>query len=495
MKKMLTLILSLLLLFVTTIPAAVAEEYPPMKLQWAGYGSVPADDDPVKLLLEDKFNVTFEMIATPDADLSAYNLLLSSEPDFDVLAISVGSGQGREVFNTLIDQEMIRSFPIEWLEEYMPTWMAKIKAMTGLTMEEIETQISRDGKVYGLPCVTWMVCMPYGEAIRQDWLDNLNLEMPHDLESYIEVIRAFTFNDPDGNGVNDTYGLNGGHWSSYNFLLGCFGIVRGAYWVQEDGSVIYTNATENYKEALKCLQTLYTDGTIDPESLTDDRAKQRDKWANGIVGICQDALPNMMFGIPDSVIKNNAAAKWSYIPALENGGAYTDWVDLMDSMAACAFGYNATDEEVIRIMQIKEYIAANPEVKNLADFGVKDVDWTLDENGVAKSLGTGYIGSGYFFAYYPFTAAEDLTILPGFEAAEEVAVNVKRLYSGQNFILSTPCEARNWYGADVSTIANEYYTKAIQGNINIDETWDAYVKSLNDAGLDKILAEYEELLK
>ena len=86
-------------------------------------------------------------------------------------------------------------------------------------------------------------------------------------------------------------------------------------------------------------------------------------------------------------------------------------------------------------------------------------------------------------------------MLPGFEAADEVAANVKRLYSGQNFILSTTCEARNWYGADVGTIASEYYTQAIQGKINIDETWDDYVKSLNDAGLDKILAEYEELLK
>ena len=43
--------------------------------------------------------------------------------------------------------------------------------------------------------------------IRQDWLDNLGLKMPTTIEELKEVARAFTEDDPDGNGQNDTYGL------------------------------------------------------------------------------------------------------------------------------------------------------------------------------------------------------------------------------------------------------------------------------------------------
>ena len=44
--------------------------------------------------------------------------------------------------------------------------------------------------------------------IRQDWLDNLGLEIPTTFDELLEVIRAFTEDDPDGNGENDTYYAN-----------------------------------------------------------------------------------------------------------------------------------------------------------------------------------------------------------------------------------------------------------------------------------------------
>ena len=45
--------------------------------------------------------------------------------------------------------------------------------------------------------------------IRQDWLDNLNLEVPKTLDELESVLYAFTNDDPDGDGQNNTYGLGG----------------------------------------------------------------------------------------------------------------------------------------------------------------------------------------------------------------------------------------------------------------------------------------------
>lgn len=54
--------------------------------------------------------------------------------------------------------------------------------------------------------------------IRQDWLENLGLSQPKTIDELINVIEKFTTDDPDGNGVDDTYGL--GVTGALTFLQG-----------------------------------------------------------------------------------------------------------------------------------------------------------------------------------------------------------------------------------------------------------------------------------
>ena len=66
--------------------------------------------------------------------------------------------------------------------------------------------VTIDGAMYGLPDPGAMP-MTDGLVIRQDWLDKLNLKAPTTLDEFMTVAKAFTANDPDGNGKNDTYGF------------------------------------------------------------------------------------------------------------------------------------------------------------------------------------------------------------------------------------------------------------------------------------------------
>lgn len=45
-------------------------------------------------------------------------------------------------------------------------------------------------------------------VIRKDWLDNLGLSIPETPEELLEICRAFTEDDPDGNGKDDTWGIS-----------------------------------------------------------------------------------------------------------------------------------------------------------------------------------------------------------------------------------------------------------------------------------------------
>jgi multiple sugar transport system substrate-binding protein len=59
-----------------------------------------------------------------------------------------------------------------------------------------------DGKYYAIPTST----QAFNLYIRKDWRDNLGLENPTTWDEVVEVTKAFTFDDPDGNGADDTFG-------------------------------------------------------------------------------------------------------------------------------------------------------------------------------------------------------------------------------------------------------------------------------------------------
>src|SRR5690606_4777870 len=44
--------------------------------------------------------------------------------------------------------------------------------------------------------------------IRMDWLDALGLSLPKTTEELLDVAHAFAHQDPDNNGINDTFGIN-----------------------------------------------------------------------------------------------------------------------------------------------------------------------------------------------------------------------------------------------------------------------------------------------
>ena len=68
------------------------------------------------------------------------------------------------------------------------------------------------------------------------------------------MIKRFTFDDPDQNGKDDTYGMGcaGLHpdpmVSHFYYVFGAFG-VEPSQWQEIDGTVQYSNVTEGYKEA------------------------------------------------------------------------------------------------------------------------------------------------------------------------------------------------------------------------------------------------------
>ena len=61
-----------------------------------------------------------------------------------------------------------------------------------------------------------------GLIVRQDWLEALDMEYPTTKDEVLEFAKAVTFNDPDGNGKDDTYFMTGGGEGKGWGMLGGF---------------------------------------------------------------------------------------------------------------------------------------------------------------------------------------------------------------------------------------------------------------------------------
>ena len=142
-----------------------------------------------------------------------------------------------------------------------------------------------DGAIGGVPRLL-NVPSSHVVSIRKDWLDNLGLEEPKTLEEYTEVMRAFTFNDPDKDGKNDTYGLSAAGYSYLSFLMGAFGASSERdYFLNDDGTITTNAISEEYRDALRYLNSIYTEGLIDPELFTCTYEQAQAKWGRGEMGI------------------------------------------------------------------------------------------------------------------------------------------------------------------------------------------------------------------
>ena len=122
-------------------------------------------------------------------------------------------------------------------------------------------EASYNGKMYCLPRSRNIARAGFG--YRHDWLEKLNLAEPTDWDSFKEMLKAFSTQDPDGNGEDDTFGLAFDAWSgTYDNILFAWLGVPNQWGLDKDGNLIYKVETEEWKNALKEIHELYDLGYI-----------------------------------------------------------------------------------------------------------------------------------------------------------------------------------------------------------------------------------------
>ena len=108
------------------------------------------------------------------------------------------------------------------------------------------------------------------------------------------VAKAFTFDDPDGNGKDDTYGFcafidgsgiaQAGFGPRFDFIYGAYG-VAGVWNLSSADAVDLNVRNPNFMKATQFIKTLNDEKVIDPDWPTLKKDEFRARWKQGKCGM------------------------------------------------------------------------------------------------------------------------------------------------------------------------------------------------------------------
>ncbi|EKN65197.1 extracellular solute-binding protein [Neobacillus bataviensis LMG 21833] len=495
------------------------------------------DGNYVQKRLEKQFNIKIKNTKQDTWNADQVNLMVASGDLPDTFAFTTGGKSAQELY----DSGLTRTIPKEMLEKYAPRYMKmlsenapgiKMNLKPGTDNEYLQL-IGQYDHVDGLA---------WGPTFRLDWLEKLGIKPPgeikqvgpsggrekiyytdgaYTIQEVEDILKAFTFNDPDGNGKNDTYGLspynNQIHWSAT--LMGAFGIAPD-FTMMEDGKLVKTEVSKKYKEFLKLMAKWYKMGLIDPEFTTLDNNKSWEKYKQGKIGyyIAQPSYiamddwakgraPQNIVEDPNSTAKLLATAPEIGKDGQQGEGAYIPVGNLADAFYVSK---KVTDEQLARILQVFDYINFDNDARwtLYGEVGVHS-DWEGTPEKSALKVRPEFAeqeGNSGFWAYNFRTYDKErvswfqseYTMKVKNELYARDDVKEKMLIRPYKYDLLNETKIKDVekrYKGQLTTIVDEFRMKAIVGEVNIDKEWDKYVENWMNNGGKETLAELDKAPK
>lgn len=361
--------------------------------------------------------------------------------------------------------------------------------------QDMRNSASIEGKLYGVPLQKQIA--RNGVVIRKDWLDKLGLPVPKTTDELMEVAKAFTEQDPDGNGVKDTTGFMDRSdlvFGAFKTLSSYFG-TPSVWSVSEDGKVTPEFESEGYIKTMDYMKELYDNGYINQDFAVTAKTDQQQNFAQGKAGIYVGALfdsknlLNLAAGIQDDM-------ELIMVNGITSTGKESDraiWSTSNGVGGLLAFPKSEVkdEEELRRVLKFVNDLMSG-EVYALMTYGIEDVHYTVDENKAVTIKDT----SLWQQEVQPFAGSRPKE--SGFEIhdSDPLRTEANRLieenetFAVLNPMYSLESPMNSSQGSELQKTITDATYKYILGKTDLDGFKKA-VESWRKAGGDTIIAEYE----
>ena len=375
----------------TTAPASADAVH----IRWVGaeYGAVD-EDAPIKLAVEERFNVDFELIYIESTTYAEQMGLLFASDDVP----DAFHARSVTIYNEWVNQEMLAQFTLDQVKEYAPNVYEEIAHWSGKVNFDLWDAVRINGDIYGLPQLNTDGTFAAPIVYRDDWMANVGVEKePETIAEWTDLFYAFANDDPDGNGTNDTYALSK---SGMKPFWGLSGYCDATWSLLPDGTIGYGNVQPEMKEVLAMFAKWYADGVLDPEYITGENTGGY--WAlshsflNGRIGMTSHGS-YYHWNYP--YYEGNAGgANYQPFVELNPEGSYTIAKQVPkteDGVGSMPTGLGTTGSQFVMGYQVEDNLDVMAKIFEILDAGVSDYDfylmvkngiegvhWEFDENGV-----------------------------------------------------------------------------------------------------------------
>ncbi len=424
-----------------------------------------------------------------------FNLMLVGGSDYTTKLNSLlAAGQAPDYFSTTVDTlaTLAENGVIAPVDEYVDTIMPNVQALLEIERNQVGFDgLSYGGEHYGFPTL-YMEGPLSGVnvsslVIRTDWLENLDMEVPVTLDELHDVLYAFTYNDPDGNGLDDTYGLGGNKTHRFAAIFGAYGVYMKDInsWQEVDGQLVHSTTVEGSREALETLASWYEEGLIDPDKFIIEAAQAGEKFASSKFGVYEQST----WGAESSRgIWEDAGEDFSctlIAPPVGPDGDKGNPVNYIQT-GARVISQNAVDEKDIeRLMTILDWTTNDGEDggMRLVTYGEADIHHIYHEESdyIEQVFSTGELFPVGYGSPVRWISVGDRRWIPEEDMRRDELLLANE---EENLIVAefgSPTEAMANYPELFSVLWAEYFTKIITGVMPV-EAFDEYVDEFYSSG-------------
>lgn len=442
----------------------------------------PDANGPVHSALEELTGTSFQFQWVPDASKEEkINAALASGALADVVSL------------TLINSTSVRTALASgafWdVEEYLADY-PNLSNIPEATIESARI----DGELWGVPFVK--PAARYGVVVRQDWLDNLGLEVPHTVEELGEVARAFTTDDPDGNGQNDTVGFYDRAESflvGFRSLAGYFGAGQ-KFQLMDDGQIVPAFMTDEFKEAMEWYKGVYDDKAVNQEFITVQKSAQQDGIARGRGGIAVTGLFEARNYQNQAIAADpNTPMEWALINDITYDGVprriLSDTNGGMGGWMAIPKSQVKTEAELRAVLNLLDKLSTEDAFKLMTN-GIEGTHWEQDADGVVTIIDE----PTWQQQVQPYSSSRPTETVLTFkstapymdEANEKMAENEEFVVTDPSQSLTSPTKDAQW--SMLEQRANDAFNRYMNGQIDMGG-YEQEMQSLRGQGLDQIIQE------
>lgn len=371
--------------------------------------------------------------------------------------------------------------------------------------KSVAESLSVDGKLIAIPRTRDIG--RYGLAYRQDWADKVGIsEEPKTVDDVYDMLYKFTYEDPDGNGVDDTYGMEMTSYTGpFDIIQTWFGCGNG--WAEVDGKLVPVHMQSEYMDALNWIKKVYDDGLMP----ADWAVRTTDTWSNG----CKTGESGVYIDVMDGGrrIWDYFVAEATYTPSVVNPDepASMNLLGAVNGKTLATSGYNGyftlsastcdTPEKIEAALTLLDKLNDN-DTRLLVEYGIEGVNWEKGEDGSLVDLDTenvelsnNYAGLNQMLAYLP---RYDLTPSPAKNERTQAQADVyveNEKYAVFNPALSYLANSATYadIGATLDEILTQARTQYICGEIDeagLQAAWDNWLNQGGQTIIDEVNEQY-----